>query len=65
MLMLFFYRTAIIENKQTFGDLLLSGVTFGIFTPTTTKFYVSKDDPNVVVMQKKFASKSYKGYLKK
>ena len=55
----------VIENKQTFGDLLLSSVTFGIFTPTTTKFYVSKNDPNVVVMNKKFASKSYKGYLKK
>ena len=54
----------VIANKHTFGDLLLSGLTAGIYTPTTTKYYVKKDNPNVVVEKKKKMSKAYKGYLK-
>ena len=54
----------VIENKQTFGDLVVSGLTLGIYTPTTTKFYVPKSDPNVVSGKEKKLSKAYKGYLK-
>lgn len=54
----------VIANKQTFGDLFVSGITCGIYTPTTTKYYVKKDNPNVVVRKKKTMSKAYKGYLK-
>lgn len=54
----------IIENKRTFGDLLVSGITLGIYTPTTTKFYVPENNSNAIVTKKKFHSKSYKGYLK-
>ena len=54
----------VIENKRTFGDLFVSGITLGIYTPTTTKFYVPRNNPNVVVVKKKYQSKSYKGYLK-
>lgn len=54
----------VIVNKRTFGDLLVSGLTVGIYTPTTTKYYVKKDNPNVVVEKKKPMSKAYKGYLK-
>ena len=54
----------VIANKMTFGDLLLQGLTVGIYTPTTTKYYVKKDNPNVVVEKKKMMSKAYKGYLK-
>ena len=54
----------VIANKQTFGDLIVSGITLGIYTPTTTKYYVKKDNPNVVVNKKKKMSKAYKGYLK-
>lgn len=54
----------VIENKQTFGDLFVSGITFGIYTPTTTKYYVPKSNPNVVVEKQKFMSKAYKGHLK-
>lgn len=55
----------VIENKQTFGDLFVSGITFGIYTPTTTKYYVPKSTSNIVVSKKKKKwSKAYKGYLK-
>lgn len=54
----------VIANKQTFGDLMVQGITLGIYTPTTTKYYVKKDNPNVVVLKKKKGSKAYKGYLK-
>ena len=54
----------VIENKQTFWDGFVSGITFGIYTPTTTKFYVPKSNANVVVKKKKPMSKAYKGYLK-
>jgi len=54
----------VIENKQTFGDLFVSGITFGIYTPTTTKYYVPKSTSNIVVSKKKKWSKAYKGYLK-
>ncbi len=54
----------VIETKQTFGDMLLGGVTLGIYTPTTTKYYVSKANPKVVVEKKKKGSKAYQGYLK-
>lgn len=54
----------VIANKQTFGDMMLSMFTVGIYTPTTTKYYVKKDNPNVVVKKKKVMSKAYKGYLK-
>lgn len=53
----------IIENKRTFGDLLVSGITLGIYTPTTTKFYVPENNSNAIVTKKKFHSKAYKGYL--
>lgn len=54
----------VIKNKQTFGDMLLGGLSFGLVTPTTTKYYVPASNPRVVVGDKKFMSKAYKGYLK-
>ncbi len=54
----------VIENKRTFGDLFVSGITLGIYSPTTTKYYVKKDNPDVVVKKRKIMSKAYKGYLK-
>lgn len=54
----------VIESKMTFGDLLIGGLTLGIYTPTTTKYYVPKTNPNVVVEKQKFHSKAYKGHLK-
>lgn len=54
----------VVESKMTFGDLFVSGITFGIYTPSTTKYYVPKSNPKVVVEQKKFQSKAYKGHLK-
>lgn len=54
----------VIENKRTFWDGFVSGVTFGIYTPTTTKYYVPKSNPSVVVEKQKFKSKASKGYLK-
>lgn len=54
----------VIATKQTFGDLFAQWITCGIYTPTTTKYYVPKSDPRVVVMWKKDGSKAYKGYLK-
>lgn len=54
----------VLENKTTFWDGFVSGATFGIYTPTTTKYYLKKSDPDVVVIKKKLGSKAYKGYLK-
>lgn len=54
----------VIKNKQTFGDMLLSTLSFGLVTPTTTKYYVPASNPRVVVGDKKFMSKAYNGYLK-
>lgn len=54
----------VIETKRTFGDLLLSGITFGIYSPTTTKFYVPASNPRVVKENAKPQSKAYNGYLK-
>lgn len=54
----------VIATKHTFGDLFAHWITCGIYTPTTTKYYVPKSDPRVVVKRKKFGSKAYKGYLK-
>lgn len=54
----------VIASKQTFGDLFVTGLTLGIYSPTTTKYYVPKSNPKVVAGKKKFASKAYKGYLK-
>lgn len=54
----------VVATKHTFGDMLLQSLSFGIYTPTTTKYYVKKDHPNVVVEKKKKWSKAYKGYLK-
>lgn len=54
----------VVETKMTFGNMLLSGLTFGIYTPTTTKYYVTKDNPNVVVTKKKSSSRAYRGYMK-
>lgn len=54
----------VVEHKQTFGDMVLTGVTFGIYSPTTTKYYVPKSNPKVVVEKQKFNSKAYKGHLK-
>ena len=53
----------VIATKHTFGDLFAHWITCGIYTPTTTKYYVPKSDPRVVVKRKKFGSKAYKGYL--
>ncbi|GEM_PF-141484 len=53
----------VIENKQTFWDGFVSGLTLGIYTPTTTKFYVPKSNAKVVVKKKKPMSKAFKGYL--
>ena len=54
----------VIENKMTLGDMVLTGVTFGIYSPSTTKYYVPKSNPNVVVEEQKYKSKAYKGHLK-
>lgn len=54
----------VIETKQTFGDGFVSALSLGIYTPTTTKYYVPKSNPRVVAKKKKFWSKAYKGYLK-
>lgn len=54
----------VIETKHTFWDVVASGVTLGIYSPTTTKYYVKRSNPNVVVEEKKFQSRAYKGYLK-
>lgn len=54
----------VIATKRTFGDLFAEWITFGIYTPTTTKYYVPKSNPRVVVEKRKFWSKAYKGYLK-
>lgn len=54
----------VVEVKRTFGDLFVSAITIGIYQPTTTKYYVEKSDPRVVVIKKKKGSKAYKGYLK-
>lgn len=54
----------VIANKQTFGDLFVSGLTFGLYTPTTTKYYVKIDNPNVVVTGQKSMSRASKGFLK-
>ena len=53
----------VIAVKRTFGDLLVSGLTLGIYQPTTTKYYIPKANPQVVVIKKKFGSKAYKGYI--
>ena len=55
----------VVERKITFWDAFVSGITFGIYTPSTTKFYVPKSNPNVVVEKQKFQSKAYQGTLKK
>lgn len=54
----------VVETKVTFGDGLVSCITMGIYTPTTTKYYVPKSNPKVVVEKKKKMSKAYKGHLK-
>ena len=54
----------VIETKHTFGDMLAQWITGGIYSPTTTKYYVPKSEPRVVVVSKKMGSKAYKGYLK-
>lgn len=54
----------VMEVKRTFGDLFISTLTVGIYTPTTTKYYVPRTNPRVVTQKKKFRSKAYKGYLK-
>ncbi|MCQ2112029.1 MAG: Bor family protein [Bacteroidaceae bacterium] len=54
----------VIETKETFGDMLFCFFTCGIFTPNTTKYYVPKSNPNVVVDKKIQFSKAYKGHLK-
>lgn len=53
----------VIESKQTFWDAVVSAATLGIYTPMTTKFYVPKSNPNVVILKQKPTSKAYKGYL--
>lgn len=55
----------VIESKHTFGDMFISGLSLGIYTPSTTKYYVPKKDSRVVTQKKKFMSKAYKGYLKR
>ena len=42
----------VVEVKRTFGDLFVSGLTLGIFQPTTTKYYVPKSDTRVVIKKK-------------
>ncbi len=54
----------VIESKTTIGDILVGIVTLGIYTPNTTKYYVSKKNPRVVVEEQKKFSKAYKGHLK-
>lgn len=51
----------VIERKFTLGDLLASTITFGLYTPTTTKFYVKKD--NSLITHRKFGSKNFSGNL--
>ena len=55
----------VVERKITFWDGFVTCITCGIYTPSTTKFYVPKSNPNVVVEKQKFQSKAYQGSLKK
>ena len=55
----------VVERKMTFWDGVATCITCGIYSPSTTKFYVPKSNPNVVVEKQKFQSKAYKGSLKK
>ena len=32
-----------VKTYHSFGDYILSGITFSIYTPTTTKFYVNDE----------------------
>lgn len=54
----------VVETKTTFWDGFIGGITMGIYTPNTTKYYVPKSNPKVVAEKKKFGSKAYKGYIK-
>ena len=53
----------IIATKHTIGDMLISGLTIGIYTPSTAKYYVRKDNPDVVIEKQK-TKKTFKGHLK-
>ena len=55
----------VVERKVTFWDGFVTCITCGIYSPSTTKFYVPKNNPNVVVEKQKFKSKAYQGTLKK
>ena len=55
----------VVERKITFWDGFVTCITCGIYTPSTTKYYVPKKNPNVVVEKEKFMSKGYKGHLNK
>ena len=57
-------KNYVIETKMTFWDAVVSGATFGIYTPNTTKYYVPKSNPRAVIVEEKFYSNAYKGYLK-
>lgn len=54
----------VVETKTTFWDAVLGGVTFGLYTPNTTKYYVPKSNSKVVAGKQKFMSKAYEGSLK-
>ena len=58
-------RDYVVERKISFWDGFVTCITWGIYTPSTTKFYVPKSNPNVVVEKEKFMSKAYQGHLKK
>lgn len=54
----------IIENKRTFGDLVVSSLTIGLYSPTTTKIYVKAANVAIELGNKKFGSKTWKGTYK-
>ena len=59
-----FIENYVVETKMTFWDMFVGGLTLGIYQPTTTKYYVPINDPNVVSDKKKFMSSAHKGRLK-
>lgn len=46
----------VVKTNQSFVNMLISGITFGIYTPTQTKFYIPLRDMQVPVQNGKIKS---------
>ena len=55
----------VLEVKRTFWDGVVTWATMGIYSPTTTKYYLKTTNPKAEVLKKKMGSKAYEGYMKK